>query len=211
MQAKEKCRVGHFWVVVAPELHVMFGFTPKHDGAAVDTLLRDYMGYLVADAHTVFDHLFKRGVIEVGCWSHARRYWFKTLGSDPERARLALAFIKGLFDIERTVVDSPPEERLRVRRIQSKPLVDGFFAWCDEQADLVLEDTPVAHAIGYARNQREALCRFLTDGRLPISNNVSERQLRREAVGRNYAEFSIMRSCLPTDAARAEAASGCSA
>ena len=44
--------------------------------------------------------------------------------------------------------------------------------------------TPISKAIGYSRNQRAALSRFLEDGRLPMSNNLSERELRREAVGR---------------------------
>jgi hypothetical protein len=48
----------------------------------------------------------------------------------------------------------------------------------------VLDETPSAKAVGYARNQRVALSRFLDDGRLPIHNNFSERELRREAVGR---------------------------
>jgi transposase len=48
----------------------------------------------------------------------------------------------------------------------------------------VVDETPIAKAIGYARNQREALERFLSDGRLPIHNNPSENALRREAVGR---------------------------
>jgi hypothetical protein len=62
--------------------------------------------------------------------------------------------------------------------------MDGFFAWCDEQADQILDETPAAQAIGCARNQRQALSRFLEDGRLPIHNNGSERELRRDAVGR---------------------------
>ena len=33
-----------------PERHVLFGYTAKHDGAAVDGLLEGYEGYLVADA-----------------------------------------------------------------------------------------------------------------------------------------------------------------
>jgi len=33
-------------------------------------------------------------------------------------------------------------------------------------------------------NQREALQRFVADARLPMHNNASERELRREAVGR---------------------------
>jgi len=184
VQAAEKCRLGHFWVVVAPDLHVLFGYTPKHDGAAVDKLLGGYKGHLVADAHVVFDHLFAAGATEVGCWSHHRRYWFKTLSSDPNRARHALAYFRALFQIERGLAHAPPDERLRVRQEQSKPLVDALFAWCDEQAALVLEDTPAAQAIGYGRRQRQALRRFLDDGRLPMHNNISERQLRREAVGR---------------------------
>jgi len=42
----------------------------------------------------------------------------------------------------------------------------------------------LAKAIGYVRNQREALHTFLRDGRIPIHNNGSERELRRQAVGR---------------------------
>ena len=42
----------------------------------------------------------------------------------------------------------------------------------------------MAHALTYARNQRGALGRFLEDGRLPLHNNRSERELRRQAVGR---------------------------
>jgi hypothetical protein len=48
---------------------------------------------------------------------------------------------------------------------------------------LVLDESPMATAIGYALNQQKALERFVVDGRLPISNNVSERNLRRQAIG----------------------------
>jgi transposase len=185
VQARERCRRGHFWVVIAPERHVLFAYTAKHDSAAVDGLLEGYEGYLVADAHAVFDHLYKRGtLIEVGCWAHARRYWWKALDTDPERARQALAFIGGLFRVERAVASAPADQRLAARRVESKPIVDGFFNWCAAEAGRVLDETPTAKAIGYALNQRVALQRFLDDGRLPIHNNSSERALRREAVGR---------------------------
>lgn len=185
VQDIEKCRNAHFFVVAAPEKHVLFGFSPKHNSAAVDELLESYKGYLVADAHTVYDHLFKTGdVIESGCFSHARRYFFKALSTAPEQAHRALAFIKGLFDIEREQATSPPEARLKTRQQRSKPLLDDFFSWCADQALVVLDETPISKAVTYALNQREALSRFLEDGRLPIHNNFSERQLRREAIGR---------------------------
>ena len=74
VQAPERCRTGHFWVLVAPERHVLFRYSRRHDGAAVDALLPGYAGYLVADAHSFYDHFFADDrVTEVGCWAHARR------------------------------------------------------------------------------------------------------------------------------------------
>ena len=71
VQQKERCRTGHFWVLVAPGRHVLFEFTRNHSSDAVDDVLSGYQGYLVADAHTVYDHLYRTGdVIEVNCWAH---------------------------------------------------------------------------------------------------------------------------------------------
>jgi transposase len=185
VQAKERCRHGHFFVVVAPERHVLFHYTPKHDAKAVDAMLAGYRGTLVADAHAVYDHLYASGeVIESGCWAHCRRYFFKSIATDPERAREALAYIQGLFRIEREIAERSRHDKSRAREQQSRPLVEGFLDWCDRQALEVLDETPIAKGIGYARNQRQALQRFLEDPRLPIHNNVSERELRREALGR---------------------------
>ncbi len=185
VQAKEKCRVGHFWVVVAPERHVLYAYSAKHDGDAVGRILGGYRGYLVADAHAVYDHLYRKGdVVEVGCWAHTRRYFFKALDSDPERARHALALIGALFKIERDIAEQPPGKRRAARQRDSRAIVERFFAWCDAEEDRVLDQTPIARGIGYARNQRQALLRFLDDARLPIHNNTSELALRREVVGR---------------------------
>lgn len=185
VQDKEKCRRAHFFVTVAPGKHVLFGFSPKHDSAAVDKLLPGYEGFLVADAHSVYDHLYADGrIVESNCWAHARRYWFKALETDSARARHGLALIQALFRLERAYATSPPEEKLRRRAREAKPIVDAFFRYCDEESLKVLDETPIAKAIGYARNQREGLSSFLADGRLPIHNNFSENELRREALGR---------------------------
>jgi transposase len=185
VQQKERCRTGHFWVMVAPARHVLFEFTRDHSSDAVDDVLAGYQGYLVADAHVVYDHLYATGdVIEVNCWAHARRYFFKALNSDPDRAKVALGFIGALFRIERTLADSPRKKKEKIRDKRSRAIVDAFFSWCDAEAPTVLDDTPISDGIRYARNQRVGLARFLDDGRLPIHNNMSELALRREAVGR---------------------------
>ncbi|NJK31420.1 MAG: IS66 family transposase [Deltaproteobacteria bacterium] len=193
VQDKDKCRRGHFWVVVAPERHVLYGYSARHDSEAVDRLLAGYEGYLVADAHTVYDHLYlDETILEVGCWAHTRRYFFKALSSEHVLAREALALIGELFRLDGEMQKQkqkqkqklPPQKRKEYRDRHMKPLVDRFFAWCDQHAPHVIEDTPIFRGIRYATNQREALRRFLDDGRLPIHNNISELHLRRQAIGR---------------------------
>ena len=185
VQAKEKCRRGHFWVLVAPRRHVLFEYTRDHTKVAVDRVLAGYTGYLVADAHAVYDHLFvSEHLIEVNCWAHARRYFFKAMTSDPERAKEALGMLGALFRVERAIADWSRKRREEVRSKRSAPIVARFFSWCDAEFPELLDDTPICDGVRYARNQREGLSRFLHDGRLPLDNNISERELRRQAVGR---------------------------
>jgi len=184
-RAPQKCTSGHFSVLVAPGRHVLFDYTARHARAGIDQLPAGHEGYLVADANAVSDHRYKSGkVIEVGCWSYLRRYLFKTLGSEPEQACEALSLIGELFAIERAVNRAPPTERLKVRQEKSQPIVTRFFAWRDELAPAVLDETPLAKALGYARNHRVALEHFLEDGRLPIHNHWSGLQLTRQVLGR---------------------------
>jgi hypothetical protein len=73
--------------------------------------------------------------------------------------------------------------------VQSKSIVNAFFAFCEAEGDRVLDESPIAQAIGYALNQKVALMRFLEDGGLPIHNNISELNLRRQVIGRRQWLF----------------------
>ena len=48
----------------------------------------------------------------------------------------------------------------------------------------MLPKSVLAKAVSYASNQWQALRRYVEDGRLSIDNNVSERTLRHQAIGR---------------------------
>jgi transposase len=101
VQAPEKCSRGHFWVLVVPRRHVLFAFSESHDITAVDKLLGGYAGFIVADAHAVYDHLYgEDGAVEAGGWSHARSYVFKALGTEPEIARELLDNLRAAGSVE---------------------------------------------------------------------------------------------------------------
>ncbi len=193
VQQKEKCRRGHFWVLCSENDHVLFRYSRRHNRQTVSELLGSYKGYIQADAATVYDFLFmEEGCTEVGCWSHARRRFFDALSTDRERALVALGFIRKLYRIDREMREmksEKPKRRARERRKRAGPVLEKFFEWADATALEVLPESPIGKAITYQRNQREALCRFLDDARLRLDNNRSERELRREAVGRKNWMF----------------------
>ena len=80
----------------------------------------------------------------------------------------ALGFIHQLFAIDKATKDLAPGRRTEQRRSHAQPVLDAFRAWLDSEELLVLPRSPIAGAIGYARNQWLALIRFLEDGRLRV-------------------------------------------
>jgi transposase len=195
-KARQACRRGHFFVMLADRDHVLFEYVPRETSAAVEEMFRGYSGYVQADAKSVYDVLFQKPDAgadqekvdvrhEVGCWSHARRKFYEAaIGKDPV-AREALWRIHRLFEFERAWSGLPPAARKGMRDQHSRPLVDAFFAWAEVQYENVKGERGLLRsAFGYALRQKSALRGFLDDGRLRLENNASERELRRVAVGR---------------------------
>lgn len=85
--------------------------------------------------------------------------------------------ISRLFEVEREATEHKldVEERGALREEKSRPIAESFFEWLESLRDTMLPRSPLAKAVGYALNQREALLRFLKDGRLKLDNNRAER------------------------------------
>ena len=56
---RQACRKGHFFVVMADADHVFFEFQPRHTSAAVCAMFRGFSGYIQADAHVIYDAVFR--------------------------------------------------------------------------------------------------------------------------------------------------------
>jgi transposase len=194
---RQPCRRGHFFVQIADRDHVFFEYTPRETSAAVGEMFRGFSGYVQADAKSVFDVLFRAPEddespdgeatrVEVACWTHARRgIWEAAVTLKSVVAREGLFRIGRIYDFEKTWRNKPAEEIKRLRNIHSRPLVDAFFVWAEPEYEKVRAERGLLRsAFGYVVRQKEALMRFLEDGRLRLDNNHSERELRRIAVGR---------------------------
>jgi transposase len=123
-------------------------------------------------------------IIEVACNAHARRKFYEARGSDALRSHQALAYFRQLYELERAAKDFGDAERLQMRQDLAVPILEQFHRWLTAQRPEVLPKSPMAEAIGYALNNWEALRRYTEAGFLTIDNNVSEREMKRIAIGR---------------------------
>jgi hypothetical protein len=148
-----------------------------------------------ADAYAGFNRLYDASrkpapITEVACWSHARHNFFDL--ARLAKAPIAIEAVKRideLFAIEREINGLSPQQRLCVRNERSRPLMVALEVWLREQRAKLSGQSSVSKAIAYCLTRWVALTRFLDDGRLCMSNNAAEREIRPIAVGRHNWTF----------------------
>ncbi len=187
-------RTGRVWPYYGDADHpvILFDYTPTRKRAGPEKFLAGYRGYLQADAYGGYDAFFKdpaRGLIEVSCWAHARRYFYKALESDQVRMGPALLLIAQLYRVEKQARGLAPADRLRLRQLEARPILEKLHQYLTEIQIEVLPKSPEGRAVRYALKNWKALTRYAEDGNLEIDNSATERSIRGVAVGRNNWMF----------------------
>jgi flagellar biosynthesis regulator FlaF len=124
------------------------------------------------------------------CWAHARRKFFELARINKAPiASDAVKRIDALFAIEREINGLAPAQRVAERNERSRPLIDALETWLREQRARVSKNSDTGKAIDYSLKRWTELTRFLDDGRLCMTNNAAERELRAVALGRRNWTF----------------------
>lgn len=164
---------------------VLFDFATSRSGEHVRRLLGDWRGALMVDDYGGYKALFREGVIELGCWAHARRKFFEQhQASGSLIAKHVLDRISELYGIEVQARDMAPEERHAWRQQHAAPRLGALKAWLDDQRRTVLGSSGTASAMDYTLKRWPALARYVEDGHYPIDNNACENAIRPIALGR---------------------------
>lgn len=178
-------RTGRIWPYLGDKDHpaVVYDYTPTRERAGPERFLKDYLGYLQADAYSAYDHFFvkpERGMKEVGCWAHARRHFHDALETDRARTGAALSFIAQLDAVEKLARERGlrGEQRRIMREQGSRPVLDEMHAYLLRIREELLPKSVAGQAVAYALNHWNALVRFSEDGDLEIDNNAAESSLR---------------------------------
>jgi transposase len=207
--AKGKTVKGHIWTYVrddrpfgsrAPPAALYYASRDRRHEHPVRHL-RDFAGILQADAYDGYNELYAPSrlpgpITSALCWAHARRQFFELadIAANARRGKKAAAIspvaleavrrIDMLFDIERGINGLVADERRRVRKEQSAPLVKALEAWLREERARLSRSASVVEPIDYMLKRWDRFARFIDDGRICLTNNAAERALRGFTLGR---------------------------
>lgn len=177
-----KTKETRLWVAVAgvgpPLVHFSFSLSRRQE-APID-FFAGYTGALMCDEYAGYANVDCGNLLS--CWAHARRYVEKAQTVEPAFATQVLLEIARLYRIEEQIRHASDAERLRVRQTESARQLKIIFDLLESHQ--FRPQSPMQRAIQYALNNRERLCRYTGDPRLPIDNNAAERAIRRVAIGR---------------------------
>ena len=181
----------------SPNEMTVADFKDDRSAKGPEAFLGTWSGTLLTDGYDGVNPTARQNAItRAGCWAHARRKLRDALTAGATRAGLALRPIQRLFWIERAVVarakdrgfdrDQLIQLRQSVRDRRSKAVLHELYeiVFAMQEDPSTSASDQLRKAVNYLINQRGPLLAHLDDGRLPIHNNDTERDLRHVVTGR---------------------------
>ena len=168
----------------------VFDFTVSRHRDGPELFFADYAGTLLGDCWSGFEAIAvasNGAITRAACNAHARRK-VRESAAYPDDAATVLRWYQQLYDIEDRGQAMSADERLALRAQEAKPIWDAMQTWLDEiqlrTSQVILPKSDFGKALQYIRNHFTELRRYLTDGHLPIDNNLTEQLMKQVAVGR---------------------------
>ncbi len=178
---------------------ILIDYDSSRSAQVPDELLGPFKnGYLVVDAYSGYKPVAKSRNLKIaGCNDHARRKFkdaYESLDKKARQtkggiARLAVERYKKLYRIEKAIKQKTPEEKKTIRQEKSLPLLEEFQAWLLKVKTAGVMHKKTMDAVDYFLNQYKSLIRYCEDGRLPISNILSEHVAKSIAIARKNFLF----------------------
>jgi hypothetical protein len=182
---------GYLWVLSAPEGDVVFDWrlTRRH-GELTTLLTDDYAGVLQSDGYEAYAAYVRLhpAVIWVGCWAHARRYFFEAQAENPRIAKAFLRLIGRMYRREREWDEQKlqptqrTQERLKPEGLaRTMESLKRLAFWTRQQ---VLPKSALGKACDYLINQWAPLSAHLRHGETRLDNNLVENAIRPSCIGK---------------------------
>ena len=125
----------------------MFDFQLGRDRAGPEKFLGQWAGILQTDGYQAYNGISGKGLVQVGCWAHARRKFIdavKVNGKDVEAINMVRR-MDALFLVDREAKGLSAEERSALRREHA----DEWVREIHERCLLLMAEYHLSHGIGW--------------------------------------------------------------
>ena len=194
----KKC---YMWVLVNKAEKVAIFF--YDNGSRGRKVLTDFLGEadlkaLMSDGYNAYTFIGNelqgenlKNTIHQVCMAHLRAKFWKALSqAHDERARIFLYIINSLYGLEETYDKEEiniAERTLRRNSLETKSLLIDLRQHLDIELSRPVEERSgyLTEALNYLKHFWKELTVYVTDGALPIDNNIAERTVRCMTTARN--------------------------
>lgn len=178
---------GWLWVISRPGGDVVFDWRLSRRHGELTSLLQDYRGLLQSDGYEAYPSFAREreGVVWLGCWAHARRYFVEAIAEKPKAVNLILRLIGRMYLLEREWDEANVGEARAALRQEH---FAGPLRWLRRLAlglrAQVLPRSLLGKACSYLLDHWEPLTAHLRYSESRIDNNLVENAIRPSALGK---------------------------
>lgn len=132
-------------------------------------------------------------ILLANCLAHGRRQFVDVAENFPAECRHVLEMLGQVYgnDAEARDLGLTPDQRLRLHRERSAPVMDKLHVWLESQLEerRTEPNSGLGQAINYLLRHWQPLTLFLRQAGAPLDNNIVERALKRAVLHRKNALF----------------------
>ena len=198
-EGRDPTSTSYMWVAVGysdgRKPLMLFAYHATRSQTVPLEFLEGYEGYVQTDGYSGYNSACSQsGIIHVGCFAHARRYFYDALklSKKSKSAHKGLSYIQKLYAIERALreKDMSPERFVEERGKEALPVLREFHAWLEEKSIYINPESKAGKAVQYTLKEWNKLIRYLEAPFLTPDNNRVENAIRPFVVGRKNWLFS---------------------
>jgi len=178
----------YLWQYGSPGGETVFDFQLGRGRDGPAKFLKDWNGILQTDGYQAYDRVGGPGLIQVGCWAHARRKFVDAVKVNPKdgAAIQMVTRMDALFLVDRHGRQQQlnAEERAALRGEHAQAWVDEIHSECRRLRAQLLPKSALGEAVNYTLNMWVKLRRCFDHAEVELSNNIAENSMRPVALGR---------------------------
>lgn len=183
---KKKMKKTYIWMfrtgITAKNPIIMYHYGGGRRGEIATDFLDGFNGFLHCDNYSGYNGV--EGAVRVLCNVHARRYAADLYREGYKKNPVVLNVLeiyREIFhrdEVIRTELGDNYEQIKVERETHLRGLFNILFAYLEVSQEFVMKNSDLYKAVNYILKAKEGLTNFFEDGRLELSNNLSERSLK---------------------------------